>query len=132
VPEPVPGETAEVLLVRADTARRIGDIEAASRAYDELGRRFPGSREEVLSRATYGTLLLEVLGLPQRALGLFDSYLADAPTGALAEEALVGRAEALGRLGRAARERAAWEELLARFPESGHADRARARLEELP
>ncbi|MBN1770551.1 MAG: hypothetical protein JXB32_04760 [Deltaproteobacteria bacterium] len=128
---PAPGETAQTLLVRANAARRVGDIEAATRAYDELARRFPGSREEVLSRATYGKLLLEVLGQPQRALGLFEAYLAAAPDGTLAEEALVGRAVALGRLGRAARERAAWEELLVCFPESAHAERARARLEEL-
>lgn len=126
-----PGETAQAIFARANTARRVGDYEAAARAYDELGRRFPGSREEVLSRATLGTLLLQVLGQPQRALGLFDSYLAAAPGGALVEEALVGRAVALGRLGRNAEERAAWEVLLAQFPASSQADRARQRLEEL-
>ncbi|MBI5486194.1 MAG: tetratricopeptide repeat protein [Deltaproteobacteria bacterium] len=130
-PPPPAGDTAPTIFSRANTARRVGEFGAAVRAYEELRRRYPGSREEVLSRATFGTLLLEVLGQPQRALGLFDSYLADAPGGTLAEEALVGRAEALGRLGRTAEEQAAWDVLLDRFPDSSRADRARRRLEEL-
>jgi DNA-directed RNA polymerase specialized sigma24 family protein/TolA-binding protein len=132
-PEPAVslGDTAPTLFTRANAARRVGDFEAAVEAYEELARRYPGSREEVLSRATFGTLALNVLGAPQRALGLFDAYLATAPDGTLAEEALVGRAEALDDLGRDAEERAAWEELLARFPDSSHGDRARARLEVL-
>jgi TolA-binding protein len=136
-PQPPPeteapvGDSAGTLFARANAARRVGDFEAAVQVYEELARRFPGSREEVLSRATFGTLALNVLGEPQRALGLFDAYLAEAPDGSLAEEALVGRAEALDRLGLDADERAAWEELLARFPDSSHGDRARRRLEVL-
>jgi TolA-binding protein len=127
-----PIETAEEVFARANAARRAGDYGAAAALYDELGRRFPGSREELLSRVTFGTLLLEVLGQPQRALGLFDGYLAAAPGGTMAEEAVVGRALALGRLGRAAEERAAWNALLAAYPDSIHAERARRRLDELP
>ena len=130
--EVAPGETAADLFARANRARRAGDWGAAVGLYEELGRRFGGSREEVLSRVTFGTLLLEVLRQPQRALGLFERYLEAAPGGSMAEEALVGRAVALGQLGRDARERAAWETLLERFPGSAHAERARRRLDELP
>ncbi|MBI5489849.1 MAG: zf-HC2 domain-containing protein [Deltaproteobacteria bacterium] len=127
-----PDGDAASLFSRANAARRSRDYGVAAAAYGELGRLFPGSLEELLSRVTYGTLLLEVLGQPQRALGLFDSYLAAARGGTMAEEALVGRALALGRLGRTDEERAAWHALLAEFPESTHADRARRRIEALP
>ena len=126
------GDDAGALFSRANAARRARDYGSAATLYDELGHRFPGSREELLARVTYGTLLLEVLDRPQRALGLFDSYLAAARGGTMTEEALVGRAVALGRLGRADEERAAWHALLAEFPGTTHAERARRRLEELP
>jgi len=125
-------ETAETLFSRANAARRARDYGTAARLYDDLALRFSGSREEMLSRVTFGSLLLDVLGQPQRALNLFDSYLAAARGGTMAEEALVGRAVALGRLGRAAEERATWHALLAEFPESANAERARRRLAELP
>jgi hypothetical protein len=129
---PEPADAAGLLFSRANAARRARDYGTAATLYDELGRRFGGTREELLARVTYGTLLLDVLGQPQRALGLFDSYLAAARGGTMAEEALVGRAVALGRLGRPVEERAAWHALLAEFPDSAHAERARRRLAELP
>jgi TolA-binding protein len=86
----------------------------------------------VLARVTVGWLRLERLGDPGGALASFDAYLAASPDGTLAEESLVGRALALMQLGRAVEERAAWETLLARFPDSANAGRARRRLAELP
>jgi len=44
---------------------------------------------------------------------------------------MVGRALALGRIGRGAEERAAWKALLDAWPKSTHAKRAQARLAEL-
>jgi hypothetical protein len=126
------GDDAATLFSRANAARRVRDYGSAAALYDELGRRFAGSREELISRVTFGTLLLDVLAQPQRALALFDSYLAVARGGTMAEEALVGRALALGRLGRPAEESAAWHALLAEFPGSAHAERARRRLQEIP
>ena len=55
-------------------------------------------------------------------------YLND---GTLAEEARVGRALALQKLGRRAEEREAWTQLLLRHPHSVQEERARARLQEL-
>jgi hypothetical protein len=126
------GDDAATLFSRANAARRVRDYGSAAALYDELGRRFAGSREELISRVTFGTLLLDVLAQPQRALALFDSYLAAARGGTMAEEALVGRALALGRLGRPAEEAAAGPALLAEFPGSAHAERARRRLQEIP
>jgi len=80
---------------------------------------------------TLGRLLLDRLGEPERALEEFDAYLAAAPNGTLAEDALVGRAIAFERLGRASDERLAWTDLLTRFPATAQAERARSRLVEL-
>jgi TolA-binding protein len=123
------GETAATLFARANAARRRGDRDEALRLYRRLQERFPASDEARLSHATMGKLVLE--GEPDAALAEFDRYLGAAKGGALGEEALVGRAVALGRLGRHAEEKAAWQELLARHPRSVHAARARARIAEL-
>jgi TolA-binding protein len=101
------------------------------RLYRELADLFPGTREEVTSRVSLGRLLLDRMGNPGRALQLFESYLSAAPDGTLAEEARLGRALCLGRLGRSDEERGAWEDLLASHPDTVHQARARARLEEL-
>ncbi|MBI5491074.1 MAG: hypothetical protein HY905_27330 [Deltaproteobacteria bacterium] len=123
--------TASEALLGATEARRAGEFAEAAALYVALQERFPGSREELLSRVTLGRLLLDRLGEPERALEQFAAYLGKAPNGTLAEDALVGRAIALGRLGRAEEERKAWKDLLARFPATAQSERARARLVEL-
>lgn len=123
------GPSAEELLARANEARRRGELRGAARLYRVLQRTYPSSREAAVSRVTLGRLLLDGLGEASAALPEFDRYLAAHPGGVLAEEARVGRALALGRLGREAEERAAWRDLLAHHPDSLHADRARSRLE---
>jgi len=126
---PVSAQSAADLYSAANAARREGSAAEAARMYRELLTSFPGSREAAASRVTLGRLLLDRLGDPAGAVPLFDSYLAGG--GTLAEEARLGRALALGRLGRSAQERAAWQDLLARHPQSVHADRARSRIEAL-
>jgi len=100
----------------------------AGRAFTDLGRRYPGSREEIVGRALYGQLLLDQLGEPRRALTMFERYLAADPSGALAEEARLGRAQALRRLGQPHEERSAWLELMREHPGSVHVAAARTRL----
>jgi TolA-binding protein len=56
---------------------------------------------------------------------IFARCVAAHPDGALLETALVGRADALEALGRGAEARRVWAELLRRFPDSLHAERAR-------
>ena len=95
---------------------------------------FPGSPEATLSFLSLGDLLLSqgAIALSQgalaQALAQFDAYLASGDT-MMAEEALVGRARTLARLGRTEEERAAWRALLSRFPQSDYRWRAQQRLD---
>jgi TolA-binding protein len=126
-----PAASAAELFARANLARRRGDVNEAAHTYRELQSSFPGSPEEIVSRVTLGRLMLDRLGDARGALVQFDSYLANPTHGALREEALIGRALALGRLHRQAEEKGAWAALVAAYPKSAYAERARARLEEL-
>ena len=130
VPLPPPHASADELFADANRARRAGDVPLALRRYGELRRQFPGSREEITSRVVVGDLLLSE-GPTRDALASFDGYLATSPNGTLAEEALVGRASALMRLGRRDEEREAWTRLLREHPDSVQGERARRRLSEL-
>jgi TolA-binding protein len=119
------------LFSRANQARRDGKVTEAARLYRALQERFSGSSEELVSRVTLGRLLLDRLGDSRGALVQFNSYLASPGGGVLREEAMVGRALSLGRMGRVAEERAAWQALLDSFPKSTQRKRAQARLVEL-
>jgi TolA-binding protein len=131
VPPPVLAPAADELFAAANEARRRGDPQKSFELYTELSRRYPGTREETTSRVLLGRLLLDRGGDPTQALGLFTRYLDESPGGTLAEEARLGRALALTRLGSAKEERQAWQQLLAFHPNSIHAERARKRLDEL-
>lgn len=119
--------TAAELFAQATRARQAKNDAEAVRLYRELIRRHPDSREAKASRVVLGQLLLDKTA-PEQALAEFDGYLERGKTGTVTEEALVGRALALQKLGRHAEERATWRELLAKFPGSVHAARARERL----
>ena len=60
----------------------------------------PGSRAARTSRVPHARLLLDTLDRPADALDGFSAYLDADPRGTLSEEAQVGRAQALRRLGR--------------------------------
>ena len=127
--------TAGRLFAEANARRKAGDTAGARRLYTELSRRYPGSPEAQVSSASLGRLLLERADDAAGALEQFDQLLARPAASmaqpALAEEALFGRATALMRLGRTKDEKAAWGELLARFPGSVYAERAHERLRAL-
>jgi TolA-binding protein len=133
VPKPAAVEvsSAAEAFSRANLARRDGKVKEAVRLYRALQERFAGTSEELVSRVALGRLLLDRLGDSRGALVQFNSYLASPGSGALREEAMVGRALSLERLGRSAEERAAWKALLEAWPKSTHAKRAQARLAEL-
>jgi tetratricopeptide (TPR) repeat protein len=120
---------AAALFAAANQARRRGAHAEALRLYRELQRHHPSSPEAKLSHATMGKLMLDE-GDSRAARDAIDRYLEN-KGGSLSEEALIGRALALQKLGRDAEERAAWQALLRAHPSSLHVPRARARLAEL-
>jgi outer membrane protein assembly factor BamD (BamD/ComL family) len=117
--------TAASLLQGANAARSRGQIEQAVSLLRALQQRFPGSPEATLSHVSLGKLLM-LRGFAEAALQQFSTYLTIG--GPLEEEALVGRAQALGAMGRPREERGTWESLVTRFPNSIYAARARDRL----
>jgi len=119
-------EGASALFDAANDARRRGDYGRALQLQRELQARFPATREAHVARATTGRLLLD-RGDPAGALADFDAYLARG-SGELGEEAMVGRATALERLGRSAEASRAWQALLAAYPETPYGAHAKARL----
>lgn len=126
-PEPVkePSSAAK-LFGEANQARRAGDIGRASGLYHLLQDQFPASPEADLSRVTLSLLLLDS-GDARGALRGFERYLAGSSRG-LEAEALVGRARALGRLGRRDQEAAAWREVQRKYPRSIYGRQANERL----
>jgi TolA-binding protein len=123
--------SAEQVFASANEARRRGDSSQAVKLYRQLQQQFPGTREETTSRVLLGRLLLDRGDDASQALALFTRYLEQSPNGTLAEEARLGRALALMRLGRPLEERQAWQQLLSAHPNTIHAERARKRLDEL-
>jgi TolA-binding protein len=124
------GEGADWLLSAAARARARGDYAEAADYYRMLQRHYPNTEAEIVARVSLGRLLCLRLGQPKGALDLFDAYLSERPRGALGQEARNGRALCLDRLGRKQEARAAWGELVARYPTSVYADEARVRLAE--
>jgi len=121
--------SAAKLFGEANQARRSGDVGRASGLYHLLQDQFPNSPEAELSRVTLAMLLLDN-GDAQGALRDFERYLAGGSRG-LEAEALVGRARALGRLGRRDLEATAWREVLRKYPRSIYGRQATERLSAL-
>ena len=122
-------KTAASLFRDASAARRSGDLTTARALFSELSTRFPGTNEARVSQVSLGKLLLGA-GRAREAEAAFNSYLKGG-AGDLTEEALVGRASALSAQGRAADERRAWAELVARYGNSVYRTRAEARIDAL-
>jgi hypothetical protein len=120
--------SAAILFAQAVSLRKEGKVDASITAHLRLQRLYLAARETRLSFALVGRLLLE-RGVPEQALAQFNLYLAR--PGDVEEEALVGRATALAKLGRSTAEAAAWREVLDHHPGSIYATRARKRLVEL-
>jgi len=121
-----PEATAAELFAQANQARRARDFVRAAELYRLLQERFPGAVEAKLSRVTLGLLQLDT-GHAESALDGFERYLAG-PSRVLEAEALVGRARALGRLGRREQEISAWREVLSKYPRSIYGRQASERL----
>lgn len=121
--------SAAKLFGEANLARRSGDIGRASGLYHLLQDRYAGSPEAELSRVTLALLQLDS-GDARAALAGFERYLAGSSRG-LEAEALVGRARALGRVGRRSLEVEAWQEVQRKYPRSIYGRQATERLSAL-
>ncbi|WAS95875.1 tetratricopeptide repeat protein [Nannocystis punicea] len=126
--KPRPASDPGQLIDEAHALRGAGKYRAAARLYRRLLREHGDTSLARTAQVTLGQLSLGPLGDPRSALSAFDAYLRDAPQGALAEEALHGRVEALHRLGRDQDAARAGAEFLRRFPRSRYADDVRQRL----
>jgi TolA-binding protein len=122
--------TAAALFGDANAARRRGDIDTARSLYARLRATYPTANETALSYVLTARVNLKS-GSASTALLEFGQYLALAPAGPLAEEALQGRAAAYRQLNRPAEEAQTWRELLRRYPNSVYAGSANKRLDEL-
>ena len=79
---------------------------------------------QVLSTIIMGVMVIAV------CWQVITRYILNNPS-TVTEEALVGRANALQKMGKRDEERAAWLLLLSKYPNSIHAGRAKARVAEL-
>jgi len=122
---PSTSPAASALFARARMERLAGQFDDALATYRRIQHAFPESRECRLSYLVAGRLLLDH-ARPDLAAVQFDSYLET--RGAASEEALVGHATALRRMGRWSEEAGDWRKLLSEHPTSVYATRARARL----
>src|SRR5450432_3043183 len=116
------------LFREATAARHAADFGRARGLYLRLESEFPASPEAQLAHVSLGKVLLS-MGRASEAEQQFAEYLRAG--GALTEEALVGRAQSLARLGRGDDERRVWETLVHEFPSSVYAAQARDRLASL-
>jgi len=125
--DPTRLEAAGSLFKQANDSRKAGASNRALALYQRLQQRFPASPEAQVSLVLSGRLLL-ASGQSSRALSQFDRYLRAGGRGGLTEEALSGKAQALAALGRSDEEQQVWRTLLAQFPNSVYAHKARERL----
>ncbi|HVY41182.1 MAG TPA: tetratricopeptide repeat protein [Polyangia bacterium] len=120
--------SASALFEQASALRDQNRPRQAVVVFRRLQRLYPQARETRLSFALAGRLLLDG-GQPAQALAQFDQHLAQ--RGEASEEALAGRATALGRMGRPSDESDTWRALLDGYPNTVYAPLARRRLAEL-
>ncbi|MDX2050870.1 MAG: tetratricopeptide repeat protein [Polyangiaceae bacterium] len=118
------------LFAQATALRRAGEASRAVRVFRQLQRQHPSSPEAGASRLSLARLLMEHTNDPGGALLQFEAYLKSG--GPLEQEALVGQALALDRLGRPAEARGAWRQVLRRYPGSTYAKQARLKVESDP
>lgn len=108
----------------ADAARFEGKGAIASRALHAIRTRFPATARAASAAFVLGRTA-EDAGQPAAALGWYDTYLAEAPGGALAPEAMGRRMMALRRMGNTAAAKQAAESYLQRFPHGPYSGMAR-------
>ena len=125
-------EAATDLLGEANAKRAAKQWRASDALYARVVQRAPRSLAAQSALVASASLHLEHLRDPKGAARRFRRALALAPSGALAEDARWGIAEAAHASHDSAAERAALDDFLAHHPTSPLAPRAKARRAELP
>ena len=124
------GKDADDLLARANQLRGQRRWREAAAAYQAVIAGAPDSHGAYVAMLARAELLLDHLGHPAEALGLFQRALAE-PSGVLTEEAHYGIASSYRALGDVENERRALNVFLAAHPHSLMRASAAARLGEL-
>jgi ferric-dicitrate binding protein FerR (iron transport regulator) len=113
------------LVALADAARYAGRVDVAHRALVAQRERFAGSTSARTAAFLLGRLADTREAQPAGAIGWYDRYLAEAPSGEFASEALGRKLVAQQRVSGAASARATAQEYLRRFPQGPYAAKAR-------
>jgi tetratricopeptide (TPR) repeat protein len=120
--------SAASLFAQASSLRDRNRVDESIAVFRKLQQLFPKTRESRISFAVAGRMLLDS-GRPTQALAQFDRHLAY--RGEASQEALAGRAAALGQMGRLSAERETWQRLLDSYPGTVYASEARERLAQM-
>jgi hypothetical protein len=120
--------SAASLFEQGSALRDRNKVDEAIAVFRKLQQRFPETRESRISYAVAGRMLLD-RGRPAQALKQFDRHLAQG--GEASQEALAGRATALGQMGRLSVERETWQRLLDSYPGTVYASQAKERLSQM-
>ena len=128
-PSPSTRASAAQLFAAARRARAAGDLGRAISLYRRLQSAFPGSPETRLSWLSLAQIYLKA-NQPEEAVAQYDAYF-ESGDQTLAEEATMGKARALARLGRLKEEETLWQRFLRDYPDSDYRWRAEQRLQEL-
>ena len=118
--------SSEDLLALADAARYRRRVELARAALLAQRRRFPGSLRALDALFLLGRVEELSADGPARAIAYYDDYLAHAPRGGYAAEALGRKMILTNDLGGPGRARPIADEYLRRFPGGSYAGSARA------
>jgi len=118
------GSLADVAAL-ADAARYGGRTPIAKRAMAAERSRFPGSSEARTAAFLLGRIAEDADGNPRAAIGWYDRYLAEAPKGPLASEALGRKMLLVFRTSGADAAKPIAEQYLHRFPSGSYAAVAR-------
>jgi ferric-dicitrate binding protein FerR (iron transport regulator) len=113
------------LVALADAARYAGRVDVAHRALSTQRERFAGSNAARTAAFLLGRLADTSEKQPAGAIGWYDRYLAEAPSGEFASEALGRKLVAQQRVSGPASARPTAQEYLRRFPQGPYAAKAR-------
>lgn len=112
--------SAAELLKLADVARMAGESGRASALLHQVRSRSAGSSSAAIAAYSLGTTAFDQQGNYSAAAGWFQTYLAEAPSGPLAREALGRLMEAQHRAGNRAQARQAAEKYQRLYPQGLH------------